>query len=170
MTNDKNANNDKSTWEHVLRQTNWDLGEDLGERIPSSQQIGDSTCDNQTSFEGEFIDFDKWLNQDYIAGVNADTIREEGQILSPPLYAGFSNPDASTNDIPNASAPDSMDPLATLRSLVYKLELELEDKTRKLDRLHDYVEELQPWVQEISNLVNDLVDRQGRNYEPAGIH
>ncbi|KAI4269445.1 MAG: hypothetical protein LQ337_007281 [Flavoplaca oasis] len=80
--------------------------------------------------------------------------------VSPPSYQRLLSAEASpeTEPVPQAeSCGDELVLVEELRGLVDHLQRECEIKFRKLERILEYIEELQPWTLHINNLVYELM-------------
>ncbi|KAL8856887.1 MAG: hypothetical protein Q9178_006476 [Gyalolechia marmorata] len=80
--------------------------------------------------------------------------------VSPPSYERLLSAEASpeTEAVPQAeSFSDDLILVEELRGLIDHLQRECESKTRKLERVSEYIEELQPWTLHINNLVYELM-------------
>ncbi|KAK3167634.1 hypothetical protein OEA41_010761 [Lepraria neglecta] len=137
-----------------------------------------STAETKPDFTD--LELDYWLNQDYFT--EPDTITDvehaggqaqaQAQILSPPLYAAFTDRDGLQNHEPAQQSEDqAVQPNwseAELRSVVRTLQLE------KIALMSEYLDELQPWTFYIGSLVHDSDERItgisnsiGRQFNPA---
>ncbi|KAL2049562.1 hypothetical protein ABVK25_010141 [Lepraria finkii] len=141
-------------------------------------QFWDSTPETKQDFTD--LELNQWLNPDYFTepDTNAnmehagDQAQAQAQILSPPLYAAFTDRDGLQNhESAQRSEDQAVQPNwseAELRSAVRTLQLELENRTKRIELMSEYLDELQPWTFLIGSLVHGSDERHTGISNPTG--
>lgn len=75
-------------------------GQDAGwYEAPHETSTPDPNYDTSNDWSLDF-DLDQWINPDYFTTNGANLRKDHGQVLSPPLYAGFFDQKAGGSDTP----------------------------------------------------------------------
>lgn len=90
------------------------------------REINGETDDTYVNTEQDFSAFDQWLSQEHTlnnsAEIESGVCKDQSQLLSPPLYAGFSNV-TRTDDLEQPRA-EGLNAVAELKARIQALQIE----------------------------------------------